>query len=228
MSKTKTYAAPSGADWMARIFSLGSILIAFFALYINALAPADMNVMLISPEFQLQQRDTDLTVPMGNGIQAVRAHSSFLMIGNCVFSNNGAQIGNISAMVVELVSDDGTTWLFAPFKMVDDLPRITGADGVVGYEISKALNFSPILLPGKQTSRHTFLFTLENNSPDFIPTTHKFHVNLWVWYGLSPEPHKQEVANIDFNDLVVATLKKGVLEGVPFDEQRAQIHQIAK
>ncbi len=220
---TKTYVG--GTDSTARFMSICSVVIALAAFYFTTLAPADIKVSFIEPEFQFQSFPESKTVPLTGGLEAVRGKSSFLLIANCIFANNGAEIGDVSAVAIQFVSDDGTTWSFAPFKTLDDFPRIADPDGRVGYDYKKIPPFSPILLPGKQTSHHTFLFLLED-ATNFIPTPHTFHVTLWVWYGLSPTPHKQQTSTLDFNDYVVAQLKTGGLGAVPFEEQRQQIHRL--
>jgi hypothetical protein len=223
----KTFHVPSGADSTARLFALISTLVAVAALYFSALSPADLKVTLIDPEFEFQSfEEHPRTVPLSGSLEAVRGKSSFLLIANCTFANNGAQIGDISRIAVRLVSDDGATWLFVAYKLLDDLPRITDRGAPVGYDYQKAPPFSTILVPGKQTSRHLFLF-VEDSTPDLVPSAHKFKASVWVWYGLSPEPHEQQISTLDFNEKVVAVLKTGALTSVPFDEERQQLKQLA-
>jgi len=221
----KTVFAPSGADWIARLLSFGSILIAVAALYYNALAPADMVVNFISPEFQFQTRGDKSVVSLPGGVTGTKSNSMFLLIADCSFANNGVQIGNVSSVAVQLTSDDGTSWLFSAYKILDDAERIKYPDGGLGYEFNKLPNFSPIFLPGKQTAHHKFLF-LMGSKDDVVLVPHKFHVNLWVWYGSSPTPHKQQLSTLDFNEYVVAVLKTGAMSTVPFDEERDQIKQL--
>jgi hypothetical protein len=214
-----------GTDLVARVVSVFSFVLAFLAFYYTTLAPADMTVGFVHPEFQMWTADNPGTFPLPGGLSATRERSSFALIANCSFANNGAQIGSISSLAIQLVSDDGTTLLFSAYETLDDAPKITVPDGHLRYDISKSQNFSPILLPGKQTAHHTLLFMLESPS-DLVLTPRKYHVNMWAWYGLSREPHKQQISTLDFSDSVVAVLRTGVLAAFPFDEERDQIHQL--
>jgi hypothetical protein len=211
------------AGWALAI-SIVSALVSLTVGWFSALRPADVKVSLSSPEFQYQQnRNADEVVTLPGGINATRSKSILLLIGTCAFANNGANSGEITDIAVQFVSDDGTKWTFLPYRLLDGSSRITDQNGNTAFETAKAPRFSSVVLPGKQTAVHTYLF-LADEFQDLAP--HRFHVRLLTWASGEPKGREQQLATLDFNPTVIATLQTGGMTSVPFEEQRQRLKEL--
>ncbi len=160
---------------------------------------------------------------MPGGLTAIQHRNSLLLIGTCAFANNGAGNGAITALAVQFVADDGTRWTFLPYKLLDDAERFTDSAGHQVIAIDKAPAFSSIVLPGKQTARHTIGF-LADEFEDLAP--HKFHVKLLRWSDGEPKPREQQLSTLDINVAVVSGLQTQSINGLPFEEQRQRMKEL--
>jgi hypothetical protein len=103
---------------------------------------------------------------------------------------------------------------------LDDLPASSG-NRDVGRLVMMGRDFSPILITGKQTAQHTFLF-LADEFENLAP--HNFHVRLFIWLAGEKTPHEQQLSTLDFNPAVVATLTTGSMQTVPFEEEKELVN----
>lgn len=211
------------ANPLSLTFSLVSLIIAGFALWYSSLKPADIKVSLGSPEFQYQDAGPDEPVQFPSGLTAVRHKKMLALIGTCAIANGGANSGEIDQIAVQFTSDDGAKWTFLPLYILDDAHTITNALGHRVIDVGQAPAFSPIVTPGKQAVRHTFLFA----SGDFDNLgLHSFSVKLLTWSPDDLKPREQQVLHIDFNSNVVSVLQNQNITEVPWEEARRRLKDL--
>lgn len=204
---------------LALLISFASILITGVTLWFNTLAPAGIKASLSSPQLQYQPPGNPQNEPKLPGV-TVASKPTLGLVATCGFANNGARIGEIKNLAVEFVADDGTKWTFLPYKILDDLPASTENRDVARLWM-KGRDFSPILIPGKQTGQHTFLF-LADEFENLAP--HNFHVRLFMWLAGEKAPSEQQLSTLDFNPAVVSTLMTGSMQTVPFEEEKELVN----
>jgi hypothetical protein len=110
-----------------------------------------------------------------------------MVVANCTFANNGAKLGEIRSLILQLQDDDGTRWIFEPFDIVDEekmtdmwaLPQ-DQRKGVSWATVAPA-HFHSVVLPGKQTAAYSYLFrSLPSLSKNLtLGPPHRFNVTLF-------------------------------------------------
>jgi hypothetical protein len=204
---------------LALVISFVSALFTGVTLWFNTLAPPGINASLSSPQLQYQPPGNQQDAPKLPGITAT-AKATLGLVATCGFANNGARIGEIKNLAVEFVADDGTKWTFLPYKVLDDLPA-SSENRDLARVWMKGRDFSPILIPGKETAQHSFLF-LADEFETLAP--HNFRVTLFIWLAGEKTPREQQLSTLDFNPAVVATLRTGSMQTVPFEEEKELIN----
>jgi hypothetical protein len=205
---------------LAMVISIVSASFTGVTLWFNTLSPAGIKASLSSPQLQYEHDSSQRPPPKLPGVTVSPSRDTLGLVATCAFANNGARIGEISNLAVEFVADDGTKWTFLPYKVLDDLPA-SSENRDVGRLWMKGRDFSPILIPGRQTAQHTFLF-LAHEFENLA--SHNFHVKLFIWLAGEKTPHEQQLSTLDFNPAVVSTLKTGSMQTVPFEEEKELIN----
>jgi len=217
--RMSTVQKPPKADtnWIGLL----ALFISVTALWESSLAPANIKATLGSPEFKLGPMTAAEKGTLPNGTQFTRT-SSLVLMATCAFANNGATTGEIRNIAVQFVADDGTKWIFLPYRLLDGL-RSTDQDGSLSIDSAKAPPFSPILIPGKQTAVHTFLF-IPSGFDTLTP--HKFEVKFFIWFGDDKKPHKQQVSTLNLTDDMVSVISNGNLTALPFEEEKPNVNDL--
>jgi len=178
-----------GKTWSSLTFSLTfsvsvlSLALSLIALWYSALAPADMRASLGS-DLVFRWEGGEGQKPPGPGW----VPAGLMVVANCSFANNGAKVGEIKGVSLQLQDDDGTTWVFEPWFIVDE-EKLIDAWGQsfdqrksISWPTLAPARFHSIVLPGKQTAAYSYLF---RSDPSFsknivLGPPHRFHVTLFT------------------------------------------------
>ena len=216
-SKTKEI---SGRDYLARVIAVGAFVLSILTFWFNTLSPADIKTTLSSPTFQWENSSKfPVSRPWASNDDVLGMDAT---VG---FANKGAQSGQITRLAVVFTSDDGTQWTFLPYKVIDDTSKIPHGNNDIGEQFVNAPGFSGIVIPGKQTTQHTYLF-LATEFKTLDP--HKFHVKLLTWADDDSTPRQQQVFTLDLDQHHTVLLQQGGMVGARFEEEKAQIRNIPK
>ena len=210
-----------GKNWLPITIAILSLALSGMALWVSALAPADIRVSISSLVFQWQGIGP---TPQPEFPGTRTTNRVLAMKATCAFANNGAQIGAINDLAVIFQSDDGTKWLFSPYSVISE------RDIPFTQSLSKE-PFHSIVVPGKQTSVYSYMFIAElasTSSEDIVLAPHKFHVMLSSWSAENLQPRKQQESTLDLNSNVIKAISTGEPVTVPFEEDRQRLQMFLK
>jgi hypothetical protein len=205
----------TGPSW-SLLLSFVSLLVSAFALWFASVAPADIKVSL-GPEltFCVQR-------PKGPPPGPHWVAEGLAIIAHCEFANNGAKTGEINGLSLQFEAEDGTTWKFVPRWIVDEdkLASEVSAQppGELGIGKVTTTVFHAVVLPGKQTTSHSYLFLGSNT--DSLTTPHTLKVTL---RSLSPGDHElrlQQRLTLKLDAFTISTIPMGTITSVPFEESK--------
>jgi hypothetical protein len=203
-----------GKTWLSLTLSVLSFVVSGVALWNAALAPADMRVSL-SSDLMFHWEGGASDAP-GSGPGWHRA--GLTVVANCTFANNGAKVGEIKGLSLQLQDDDGTRWVFEPWFIVDEEKLIDmwalpedQRKGVPWATVAPA-HFRSVVLPGKQTANYSYYF---RDDPNFsknlvLGPPHRFHVTLF-----SASPGESELRVQDREILRLDAMTVGGIQHVP-------------
>ena len=205
--------------WMSWPLSILSLLLSVVALWYASLAPADIKASLSDqlvfhwegggppPESPKPPADASSWKPAG-----------LILVVNCSFANNGARVGEIKRMFLQLEDDkDGTTWVFEPWfivdeeKLIDMWGQLPDQRKQTPWSTVAPAPFHSIVLPGKQTTTYSYLFTSDLNfSKNLVLGPHTFQVTL-----LTASPGESELQVQDREVLVLTPDYVNLIERIP-------------
>jgi hypothetical protein len=180
-SKTDEKISP----WISLPLSILSLFLSGFALWYASLAPADIKASL-SDHLVFHWEGG---VPLGSPKPPGWGPAGLILVVNCSFANNGARVGEIKTMFLQLKDDkDGTLWVFEPWFIVDEekLLDLWGQSHdqrtQTPWSTVAPAHFHSIVLPGKQTTAYSYLF---RSDPNFsrnimLGPPHTFQVTLFT------------------------------------------------
>lgn len=170
------------------------------------------------------------------------APAGMMVLATINFANNGAQTGEIKDLSLELRDDKGgTRWVFIPMMLVTDeeglmnswlnnhLRDAEGKPHQTPEEMWQSLDKKAVmtsvhsrLLPGKQTSSHTYLFTADNESSTNLALRqpHTFAVTLYTLSAGDNEFRAQDKGTLILNAQTMELIStSGTTIRVGFDEE---------
>ncbi len=224
--------------WMSWPLSILSLILSVIALWYASLAPADMKASLSDQlVFHWEGSGPPPGSPKPPAGALALVPAGLVLVVNCSFANNGARVGEIKGMSLQLEDDkDGTIWVFEPWFIVDEqkLLDLWGQPPdqrkQTPWSTVAPSYFHSIVLPGKQTTAYSYLF---RSDPNFsrnivLGPPHTFQVTL-----LTASPGESELRAQDREVLVltpdlVNLIGRITSLSVPFEGVRQMVEKTLK